>query len=380
MIPALLILNIGSSSIKFRLFGLSEELPFLLGGKVTDIGGASVFQVHEDEYSDNEIRALPENTTHALAMKYVLDWLFKRQENWRLVAVAHRIVHGGERFSTPVQLDDASVEYLESLTLLAPLHQPYNLLAVKELWQSHPEVVQYGCFDTAFHAGHDALHSAYALPAALREKGIRRYGFHGLSYEWIGRRLQEDNPKLASGRVVVAHLGNGASLCAMQNGKSVDTTMGMTVLDGLPMGTRCGSIDAGVLIYMQRELGLSLGELEDVLYHESGLKGLSGISNDVKTLSESSDKQARFALDYFVWKCSQFIAAMAVTLGGLDGVVFTGGIGENAPSIRQGIVEKLAFLPEFETLVIPTNEERRMAQSIYERYHKELGVADNLCR
>jgi acetate kinase len=369
MMQALLTLNTGSSSIKFRLFGLQEDLPFLLGGKVTDIGGTPAFQIHGQEHTRDANCDLPQESTHASALAYVLDWLLSHQDGWQLTAAAHRIVHGGPRYSTPVRLEAEDVAYLKTLSPLAPLHQPHNLLAVEALQRHQLDLPQYGCFDTAFHAHHDALRSAYALPEAMRHQGVRRYGFHGLSYDWIAHCLKRDRPALAEGRVVAAHLGNGASLCAMKAGASVDTTMGMTALDGLPMGTRCGSIDAGAILYMQRELGISADALEAMLYHESGLKGLSGLTNDVKTLSESEVKPARFALDYFVWKCTQYIAAMTATLGGMDALIFTGGIGENAADIRARIIRGLSFLPAFETLVIPANEERGMAQSIYDYFY-----------
>lgn len=365
---ALLTLNNGSSSIKFRLFGLTETLPFLLGGKVTDLGGAPVFQVHAAEDSRDEITPLPAHTTHAEALAHVLGWLHTHPHDWTLKAAAHRIVHGGERYRAPIRLDTEAMTYLRGLCPLAPLHQPHNLHAVEALWQQQPDLAQYGCFDTAFHATQDALHRSYALPPSIRAQGVRRYGFHGLSYEWIAHRLHRDHPTLAEGRVVAAHLGNGASLCAMRGGKSLDTTMGMTALDGLPMGTRCGNLDAGAVLYMQRTLGLSLAAIEDLLYNDSGLKGLSGISNDVKTLSDSPVPEARFALDYFVWKCTQQIAAMAATLGGIDTLVFTGGIGENAQDLRARIVAGVGFLGPFTTLVIPANEERSMAGSLYAQY------------
>lgn len=369
---ALLTLNTGSSSIKFRLFGLSDELPFLLGGKVTDIGGSPKFHVQENEDSRAESHAMPGDSTHETALAFVLDWLLERQQGWTLAGAAHRIVHGGERFSNPARLDREAMDYLQNLCPLAPLHQPHNLLAVDALWQHQPDLPQYGCFDTAFHAGHDALAYSFALPEHIRAAGVRRYGFHGLSYDWIAHCLRQEHPPLAAGRVVAAHLGNGASLCAMQGGKSVDTTMGMTALDGLPMGTRCGSIDAGAVIYMQRELGLSPDATEKLLYEESGLKGLSGISNDVRTLTESADPRARFALDYFIRRSAQHIASMAVALGGMDALVFSGGIGENAPGIRDGIVEALSFLPPFDVIIIPANEERGMVLSIHERFAQEI--------
>jgi acetate kinase len=207
-----------------------------------------------------------------------------------------------------------------------------------------------------------------ALPQKIRDAGVRRYGFHGLSYAWIARRLKCDHPNLGKGRVVVAHLGNGASLCALKDGESVDSTMGLTALDGLPMGTRCGAIDPGALLYLQQSLGYSAAQLTDLLYNESGLLGLSSISNDVKTLLASAEPRAAFALDYFVYKTSQSIAAMATSMGGIDGLVFTGGIGENAEPIRKRILDRLLFLGSFETLVIAANEERAMALEVYDHF------------
>lgn len=372
MTRALLTLNTGSSSIKFRLFGLSDTLPFLMGGKVTDIDGNAMFQVHVNEATGDAQHALPDGTNHETALACVIEWLLAHQQEWQLVAASHRIVHGGPRYRAPIKLDREALDYLKTLCPLAPLHQPHNLLAVDVLWKHQPDLLQYGCFDTAFHATHDELRQSYALPESIREQGVRRYGFHGLSYEWIAHRLKRDHPELAGGRVVAAHLGNGASLCAMKNGKSVDTTMGMTALDGLPMGTRCGSMDAGAIIYMQRALGMDADAVEALLYNESGLKGLSGLSNDVKTLHVSGTERAAFAIDYFVWKCTQHIAAMVATLGGIDALVFTGGIGENDNDIRSRILQGLLFLPPFETLVIPANEERSMAGTLREQFHKEL--------
>ncbi|MGB3874826.1 MAG: hypothetical protein WA980_03140 [Shinella zoogloeoides] len=217
------------------------------------------------------------------------------------------------------------------------------------------------CFDTAFDAGHAPLFQAFAVDATLRDQGIRRYGFHGLSYEWIARVLASEHPDLARGRVVVGHLGNGASLCALKDGASVDTTMGMTALDGLPMGSRTGAIDPGAVTYMLRNLGMGSDDVEHALYERSGLKGLSGLSNDVKTLLESTASRADFALDYFALKVAQFAAVMAVSMGGLDAVVFTGGVGENAGPVRDAILARLEFLRPFRTLIIPANEERMLA-------------------
>ncbi len=368
----LLVLNTGSSSVKFRLFELTENLPLIAGGKVTEIGGKCAFKASKEGSAETK-QTLPPDTTHQDALSVILSWLDENGIGARnLSAVAHRIVHGGERYADPVRLDTEVMRYLQTLNALAPLHQPHNLAGVDIIAAKMPGLVQYGCFDTAFHAGHDELFYSFALPEEIRSQGVRRYGFHGLSYDWIAQSIKGDFPHLLNSRIVVAHLGNGASLCAMKDGKSVDTTMGMTALDGLPMGTRCGALDAGVVIYMLRELGLGVDEAERILYEESGLKGLSGLTNDVKTLSESDDPHAAFALDYFVLKTAQHIAAMAVSIGGLDVLVFTGGIGENAPDIREKISSRLSFLSGFETIVIPANEERSMAQEIFKKFGKKL--------
>ena len=365
----LLVLNTGSSSVKFRLFDFAEEIVLLAGGKVTDIGGAAMFSAQEEGEPKQEHPLAP-NASHEEAIDLILTWLTHRSLTIR--AAAHRIVHGGEKFFTATRLDDSSLDYLRSLSPLAPLHQPHNLAAVDILQKRQPDMPQYGCFDTAFHARHDPLFHEFALPETLREKGIKRYGFHGLSYDWIDHSLKSDYPHLYAGKVVAAHLGNGASLCALRNGQSIDTTMGMTALDGLPMGSRVGAIDAGAVIYMLNELNMSVDEVEKILYNESGLKGLSGLSNDVKILSESTDKNAKFALEYFALKTAQYIAAMAVSIGGMDGLIFTGGIGENAENVRRWVLDHLAHLPDFELHIIPANEERAMAQDIWENFKSEI--------
>ena len=367
--PHLLTLNTGSSSVKFRLFGLEKTLPLLAGGKISGIGGTPVFDVSKENGAP-ETYPLSEGLSHEEAIDLVLKWL----EDNRLPTsvVAHRIVHGGEQYAAPVKLDEGAMKYLRSLEPLAPLHQPHNLAAVDILQSRQPGLPQMGCFDTAFHARHGRLFNEFALPQSIRDQGVKRYGFHGLSYDWIAHCLKTDYPHLVEGKVVVAHLGNGASLCAMQNGRSIDTTMGMTALDGLPMGTRCGALDAGAVLYIIRTLGLSPDETENILYNESGLKGLSGLTNDVKVLSESTNKKAVFALDYFAIKAAQFIATMAVSLGGMDALIFTGGIGENSEKIRIMILRHLSFLPPFEHHIIPANEERAMAIEIWRNFQKEM--------
>jgi acetate kinase len=372
MTDALLTLNAGSSSVKFRLFELSPDLPYLLGGKISGIGGNPNFQVHWQEDSRGETHALPPHDDIDAAMAYVLDWLRDNGVKWRVRACAHRIVHGGHDYDRAVELDPKIMDYLHGLEMLAPLHQPHNLAAVTALWRRDPDLRQFACFDTAFHAHLGPLATEMALPARLRQQGVRRYGFHGLSYTWIAHRLKCDYPKLAKGRVVAAHLGNGASVCAILDGKSVDTSMGLTALDGLPMGTRCGALDPGAVLYIQRALGYSAEDLELMLYDESGLLGLSGVSNDVKTLLASDHPRAAFALDYFALKTAQQIAAMMVSLGGIDGLIFTGGIGENAEQVIAKIITHLDYLPSFDIHIIPANEERAMAMEIFAGYFQEV--------
>ena len=361
----LLTLNTGSSSVKFRLFGFEDCLPLLAGGKISGLGGIPVFDVSK-EGEDPESYPLSDGLSHEEAIDLVLKWL--EDNRLSVSAVTHRIVHGGEKYAAPVKLDQEAMDYLRGLEPLAPLHQPHNLAGVDILSNRQPDLPQYGCFDTAFHAKHGQLFREFALPRSIRDKGVKRYGFHGLSYDWIIHCLRADYPRLAEGKVIVAHLGNGASLCAIKNGISIDTTMGMTALDGLPMGTRCGALDPGAIIFMMRDLALSLEETEKILYEESGLKGLSALTNDVKTLEASDDANAVFALDYFAMKTAQYIASMAVSCGGMDALVFTGGIGENSERIRQKILRYLDFMGDFKDLVIPANEERAMAIEIWENF------------
>ncbi len=358
MSDVLLVLNTGSSSLKFEVFGLAG-LERLAKGKVTGIGTGSRLSARMEETGAAVDQPLPADG-HDAAMGAVIDLIDRYDDGWRMAAKVHRIVHGGADFVRPVVVTPEILSRLAALSPLAPLHQPYNLagIAASGRLSDAPDIA---CFDTAFHAGHAPLMRVFALERDFYDRGIRRYGFHGISYEWIARMLERDHPDLHRGKVVVGHLGNGASLCAMSNGRSIDTTMGMTALDGLPMGSRTGSIDPGAVTYMLRDLGMTVDEVERALYERSGLKGLSGISNDVKTLLESDDPRAAFALDYFALKTAQHAAAMAVSMGGLDAFVFTGGIGENAAPVREAILARLAFLGPFRSVVIPANEERMMA-------------------
>ncbi|MGE3307720.1 MAG: acetate/propionate family kinase [Rhizobiaceae bacterium] len=359
MTDTLVVLNAGSSSIKFQMLE-RDGLAVLGEGKVVRIGASPRLEARFEGVAPIT-QDLAEGANHEAALAAVLELATRHADGRRIAAFVHRVVHGGARHVAPVIVTPDVLASLEQLVPLAPLHQPHSLAGIRACMRLAADAPNVACFDTAFHAGRSELAASYALPRELRQKGIRRYGFHGISYQWIARVLAEDHPALRDARVVVAHLGNGASLCAMREGRSVDTTMGMTALDGLPMGTRPGAIDPGVLLYMMRELGMDAAEVEHALYHRSGLLGLSGISNDVATLLASDAPEAKFALDYLTLRCAQQIAAMAASLGGIDALVFTGGIGEHAAPLREAVVQRARFLGDFSVLVIPANEERMMA-------------------
>lgn len=361
----ILVINTGSSSVKFQLFLQHPELSLLAKGQIYNFGVAPLFMatLETDGLHHREIKQeiLSAESTHENAIHFILQWVKAQNQNWLISLVTHRVVHGGFKFITSVRITEEVLAELWRFSDLAPLHQSHNLQAISIISEQLPDVLQVACFDTAFHARHEALFTEYALPQKLRAHGIRRYGFHGLSYEWIVYFLQMNDPELANGRIIAAHLGNGASLCAINNGISVDTTMGMTALDGLPMGSRCGNLDPGVVLYMIRELGLSTDEVESILYNESGLLGLSEWTNDVGLLQGSDNPRAQFALNYFCLRAAQLVGMMAVALGGIDGIVFTGGIGENSDFVRDNILSRLVFLQPFSTRIIPANEERIMA-------------------
>jgi acetate kinase len=260
------------------------------------------------------------------------------------LAVGHRVVHGGPDYARPVLVDHGVIARLERFVSLAPLHQPYNLAPIRSLLNNRPTLPQVACFDTAFHRDHDAVADHYAIPQQLHAEGIRRYGFHGMSYEYIAKTLPQVAPEIASGRVIVAHLGSGASMCALKDGRSVESTMGFTALDGLAMGTRPGQIDPGVLLYLMSEKGMSATDVQNFLYRDCGLKGLSGVSNDMRELESSRDPRASFAIDYFVYRVGLNAGMLAAALQGIDAFVFTAGIGENSASLRARIAEKLGWL------------------------------------
>ncbi len=343
MTDAVLVFNPGSSSIKFALFEISPELRRIASGAIEGIGTAPHFLARDSTKAVVAEQRWPDGT-HEDFLATLLHWAEDQLGGHRLVAAGHRIVHGGAQFIQPVRLDEAAIDALEKLSPLAPLHQPHNISVIRAVAKLRPDLAQIGCFDTAFHATMSATTRRFALPRAFEEEGVRRYGFHGLSYEYIAGRLREVAPREAGGRIIAAHLGNGASLCALQNGRSVDTTMGFTALDGLMMGTRCGALDPGVPLYLMRRHGMDAAALEDLFYNRSGLLGVSGVSADMRALSASAEPRAREAIDLFVFRIAREIGALAASLGGLDGLVFTAGIGENSPEIRRLVCARTAWL------------------------------------
>jgi acetate kinase len=343
----ILVANAGSSSVKFQVFGIEQDgslkrqIKGLMDGvgtrprlRVTAVDGA----VLVDRTYDSE--AVPDVTA---ALATAGAWL-REELKINPIAIGHRVVHGGPDYDRPVRVDQNVLARLERYTSLAPLHQPYNLAPIQSILARFPDLPQIACFDTAFHRGHGPLADHFAIPLALYAEGVRRYGFHGLSYEYIASALPQVAPEIADKRVVVAHLGSGASMCALDQGRSVESTLGFTALDGLPMGTRPGQLDPGVVLYLLSEKGMSAGEVQDFLYCECGLKGLSGISNDMRELQGNSDPRAVFAVDYFVYRVGLNAGMLAAALQGIDGFVFTAGIGENSPQIRAAIAGKLAWL------------------------------------
>jgi len=343
----ILVVNAGSSSVKFQVFAVdgASELTLQIKGQVDGIGtqprlharAPGGIEVVDQRFESSEVPDVP------AALATAGTWL-GRQYDIMPIAVGHRVVHGGPLYDRPVLIDAAVLKNLEHYVPLAPLHQPNNLAPIRSLLARNPDLPQVACFDTAFHRGHDAVADRYALPEHFYADGVRRYGFHGLSYEYIAQRLSEVAPEIAQGRVIVAHLGSGASMCALRGGRSVESTMGFTALDGLPMGTRPGQLDPGVVVFLIEQGGMTAAAVQDMLYHECGLKGLSGISNDVRALEASTDPRAALALEYFVYRTGLHAGMLAAALGGLDAFVFTAGIGENSVSLRARIADKLGWL------------------------------------
>lgn len=377
------VLNAGSSSIKFAVRAAGNGLPLLLRGQVDAIGVAPKLIVKGPDGTVLLTREFdPQGFDHDTGTRAIIGEVRERLAGNELLAVGHRVVHGGTQHAAPVRIDAEVVAQLETLIPLAPLHEPHNLAPIRTLMVEAPSVPQVACFDTAFHASQPALARTYAIPRSMTAEGVLRYGFHGLSYEYIAARLPEIAPHLGNARVVVAHLGNGASLCAMRSGKSVASTMGFTAVEGLMMGTRCGSIDPGVLIWLMDEKGMDARAIERFIYKESGLLGVSGISSDMRVLRESGAPEAKEATDLFVYRIVREIGSMAAALGGLDALVFTAGIGENDAQTRAEVLAQCNWLglvadpkanasnsirispagATVEALVIPTDEERMIAE------------------
>lgn len=351
MIPAdrtVLVLNAGSSSIKFQLCaaGADDRLVRRMKGHVEGIGSRPHLFARGMDGATLIDRpgTLEEMGDVPSTLERVLQWIVRHLAGRLPAAIGHRVAHGGADLGAPTLVDDDVLERLDRLVPLAPLHQPNNLAPIRAIRARRPELPQVACFDTAFHRAHAEVAQRYAIPDQLHREGVRRYGFHGLSYEYIASMLPQIAPEIADRRVVVAHLGSGASLCALQGGRSIDSTMGFTALDGLPMGTRVGQVDPGVLLYLLNEKGWDAGRLERFLYHECGLKGLSGVSNDLRDLLASPAPLASLAVDYFVYRIVREAAALAAALEGLDGIVFTAGIGENAAVIRRRVCRGLSWL------------------------------------
>ena len=341
--PLIGVINAGSSSLKFSFY---EGENRLLSGQVDGIGvqpRASATGPDGAALAPPDLGASPPATPSDV-MPALIPWARPHLGQRRLAALGHRVVHGGLRHSQPVRITPALLDELEALVPLAPLHEPHNLAPIRMAMQLAPELPQVACFDTAFHRSIADVDQAFALPFALYDEGVRRYGFHGLSYEYIASVLPTVAPAIAEGRVVVAHLGNGCSACALQAGRSAATTMGFTALDGLPMGTRCGALDPGVILHLIQQKGLSADDVSDLLYRRSGVLGVSGISSDFRELLASADPRANFAVDLFCRSVARHIASLAAALGGLDAIVFTAGVGENAPAVRARICRASAWL------------------------------------
>jgi len=378
-----LVLNAGSSSLKFCVFQRPKGQNWRLEarGQIEGIGTLprlSVKDANGESLAQQDVKV----NDGGEAVEALAAWLRSKYGGSKVLGVGHRVVHGGARFKGPTILNEQVLEELRELIPLAPLHQPYNLAAIEAAFERLPGVPQVACFDTSFHRGQPAAAELIPLPLELRQAGLQRYGFHGLSYEYIASVLPEVAPEIATGRVIVAHLGSGASLCALKDGKSVDSTLGFTALDGLCMGTRPGAIDPGVVLHLFQGLNLSAKEVETLLYKKSGLLGISGISNDMRDLLGRPEPESCLAVDYFVYRAAKEIGALTAVLGGIDGFVFTAGIGENSPEIRRRICESSKWLgieldevantnssskistsgSKVAVWVIPTNEELMIAR------------------
>jgi len=380
-----LVLNAGSSSLKFGLFAQANDPEVLATGLIDRIGGTATLRLRGADDSPLSESELPTERArdHAGALDAALAAIREAFPEATVMSVGHRVVHGGMDFSAPVAITQDILSRLDAFVPFAPLHQPHNLAGIRAALAAFPDAAQIACFDTAFHRRHPFVNDTFALPRAYYEKGVRRYGFHGLSYEYISGALATMDQGLHDGRVAVAHLGNGASMCALHEGRSIASSMGFSALDGLPMGTRCGQLDPGVVLYLMQEEGLDAGAISDLLYKQSGLLGMSGLSHDMRTLLASDDRRAGEAIDYFCFRIRRELGGLAAALDGLDGVVFTGGIGENAAPIRARACDGLGWIgveldadrnaagetvissdtSRVRVMVIPTNEELVIARA-----------------
>jgi len=377
----ILTLNAGSSSIKFAVYAQAEEPVLSASGQVENLSPSQQTRLIVERDGDEQVTDIAAND-HAGALSAVLGQAERLFGAAAVAGIGHRVVHGGTDFVAPTPLDEGTIAALRRLEPLAPLHQPHNLNCVEAAMAAFPDAAQIACFDTAFHRTHPFVNDTFALPRQWFDEGVRRYGFHGLSYDYIASEIARTEPALSGGRVVIAHLGNGASMCAVKDGRSVGSTMGFTALDGLPMGTRCGQIDPGVLLYMMQHKGMDADAIADLLYRQSGLKGLSGLTHDMRTLEASDDPQAREAIDYFVFRIRRELGGMSAVLGGLDALVFTGGIGENSALVRREVCSGMDWLgvavddarngenardigtDRVRVMVVPTNEELVMARAV----------------
>lgn len=382
----LLTFNPGSSSIKLGLFSLGDDAPLAVGRGTVDLHHAplTLHLAEGGRDADVPLQAAVTDDLHEV-IEETLGWVSRYFAVDDLTAVGHRVVHGGDRFAGPTAITEETLAAIEALVSLAPLHQPQSVRLIRAVRHLHPGLPQTASFDTAFHRSQSDLVRRFALPRALFDAGVKRYGFHGLSFKSIAARLRRLAPEIAAGRVVVAHLGSGASLCGLEAGVSRDTSMGFSTLDGIPMATRCGALDPGVLIYLIKQRGMAVDAVEDLLYHRSGLLGVSGVSTDTRELLASAEPAAREALDLFAFRIAREVAATASTLGGIDGLVFTAGIGEHQPDIRAAVCERLAWLgvaiepdanarnalrihangSRIAVLVIPTDEEQVIAEEAH---------------
>jgi acetate kinase len=382
----ILTLNAGSSSLKFAAFRLVHggEPNLLASGQIEGIGATAkgAVKTESGETAELSFERSGGRVDHDAAMRAILDWLKKAGYDSSIAAVGHRIVHGGPDYAEPVPIDDATLSKLRALIPLAPLHQPHNVAGVEAAMKAFPSTPQVACFDTAFHRSHPFVYDTFALPRSYYDEGVRRYGFHGLSYEFIARKLRKIAPQIAREDVIIAHLGNGASMCAVHDGRAVATTMSFTALDGLAMGTRCGQLDPGVVLYLMTEKKMSADEISDLLWKNSGLKGMSGISQDMRELEASDSLAARDAIAYFVSRIRRELAGLAATVDGAEAVIFTAGIGEHSWKVREAVLRDMEWMgihidaeanranaqiisarnsPTI-VFVIPTNEELMIAE------------------